>query len=310
LQLQERAWRVPGSIAAVTVAVAGASGVVGRAVVRALVPRDPEVRALVRRPGAVGDLRALGAKVAVGRLDDAEWLGLVCHDAETVVHLVGGMAEADEEAYRAAIRAPVQASLAAAGRAGVRRFLFLSRPGASPRATHPLLRVLGEAEELVAASGIPHVTIRAAHAYGVGGLWFTAFVQGALQRPAEVVGPGTQVLAPVLAEDLAAALAAADDARDLPSGTWGAEGPDRVTADGLVGLLGGEGEIRHLSPEEAAPRLSALLERPFPLPACALMAMDSVADAPDAFAAFGVPRTPLPDGLRRTLERAGRGLGG
>ncbi|HXF36483.1 MAG TPA: NAD(P)H-binding protein [Actinomycetota bacterium] len=293
-----------------TVAVAGASGVVGRAVVRALVPRDPEVRALVRRPAPVEDLRTLGAKVAVGRLDDAVWLELVFHDAESVVHLVGGMAEADEEAYRAAIRDPLRASLAAARRAGVQRFLFVSRPGASPNAPHPLLRVLGEAEELVAASGIPHATIRATHAYGVGGLWFTAFVQGALQRPAEVVGPGTQILAPVLADDLAAVLAAADDARDLPPGPWGAEGPDRVAADGLARLLAGDGDIRHLSPEEAAPRLSALLERPFPLPACALMAMDSVADAPDAFAAFGVPRTSLADGLRRTLERAGRGLGG
>ena len=47
-----------------TVMVTGASGVLGHAVVSALLARD-EVRATVRRPAAAEPLRALGAKVAV-----------------------------------------------------------------------------------------------------------------------------------------------------------------------------------------------------------------------------------------------------
>ena len=51
-----------------TVMVTGASGVVGRAVVKALLARD-EVRATVRRPVAAEYLRQLGAKVAVREID-------------------------------------------------------------------------------------------------------------------------------------------------------------------------------------------------------------------------------------------------
>ena len=43
-----------------TVMVTGASGLLGHAIVRALVERD-EVRATVRRPAASEPLRALGA---------------------------------------------------------------------------------------------------------------------------------------------------------------------------------------------------------------------------------------------------------
>ena len=55
---------VAGTIAVMTVMVTGASGVLGRAIVRALARHD-EVRATVRRPEAADALRELGAKVSV-----------------------------------------------------------------------------------------------------------------------------------------------------------------------------------------------------------------------------------------------------
>ena len=56
-----------------TVMVTGASGPLGHALIPRLVARD-EVRAAVRRPETAGALRAMGAKVTVGRLDDTDAL--------------------------------------------------------------------------------------------------------------------------------------------------------------------------------------------------------------------------------------------
>ena len=70
-----------------TVLVSGASGPIGHALVPLLVRKD-EVRAAVRHPDAAEPLRALGAKVTVGRLDDADALAEVLRRVYTVIHLV------------------------------------------------------------------------------------------------------------------------------------------------------------------------------------------------------------------------------
>jgi uncharacterized protein YbjT (DUF2867 family) len=115
-----------------------------------------------------------------------------------------------------------------------------------------------------------------------------------------VVGSGRQVLAPVFVEDLAAVLAAADDRRASISGTWGLEGPDRVTADGLTDLLAGKRKRKlHVGPRAAA-KMARLLRQRVSEPALEVLAADSLADAPDAAKEFGVTLTSLAEGLDRS----------
>src|SRR5205823_14276106 len=114
------------------VVVTGASGLVGTAAIRVLVDRSPEVRAYVRRQGTADRLRALGAKVAVGEIEDVDTLAVVMRGAHTVCHLVGGLDLPDDEAYERMNVGSVRAALDAARRAKVSRFLLLSYPGADP----------------------------------------------------------------------------------------------------------------------------------------------------------------------------------
>ena len=116
---------------------------------------------------------------------------------------------------------------------GTRRIIFLSVPGADPDHQHPFLRAKGMAERSLAGSGLDYAILRCTHAYGLGGLWFTATVHGALATPPFTCGPGTQELAPVLADDIGAVVAAMDDRAAPLGGTWGLEGPDVLTADRL-----------------------------------------------------------------------------
>lgn len=288
-----------------TVMVTGASGVLGHAVVSALLARD-EVRATVRRPAAAEPLRALGAKVAVldpRRVDELAEVLPRCH---TLVHLIGGVHQPDAEALFWANHGSVEVALEAAQQIGTRRFVLVSVPGADPEATHPFLRAKGMAETAVAEAGIEHAILRSTHAYGLGGLWFTATVQGATATPPFVCGPGLQALAPVFAGDVAAVVAAIDDHAEPLSGTWGIEGPDVVSADELVGVLRADDAVpTHADGQPAAAALTTLLETPIDAVTASFFGMPSRADRPDAASAFGVRRTGLLDGLRATLAAAG-----
>ena len=280
------------------VVVTGASGFIGRHAVRAFQGVSPQVRAYVRRPDAAERLRETGARVAVGRIDDVGNLEVVMSGAHTLCHLVGGLGASASEDERIIV-ASLRSVLEAASRAGLKRVLYLSCSGASPEAPNPFLRAKGQAEALIRASGLEHVIVRSAHVYGPGGGWLRIVAKHSRRRPALVVGSGRQVLAPVWVEDVAAILAAADDRERVDSGTWGLEGPDRVTADDLTDLLAGRPTRKvHLRPRAAA-NLARLTGGTATLAALELMVGDSVADAPDASAEFGVHRTPLREGLAR-----------
>lgn len=287
-----------------TVMVTGASGVVGRAVVRALLARD-EVRATVRRPVAAEYLRQLGAKVAIRDVDRADALAEILPRCHTLVHLIGGPNQPDPDELFRANHGSVLIALEAARSAGTKRFVLLSVPGADPDATHPFLRAKGLAEEAVRVSGLEHAIVRASHVYGLGGLWFTAAVEGALAEPPLVCGPGDHEVAPLFADDLGSVIAAIDDAGDGLAGTWGSEGPDVLTADGLVRLLrDDDAPIAHADGQAAAEALTRLLGVRLDAVAASFLALPSRSDAPEAAEAFGVRRTPLLDGLRITLQAA------
>jgi uncharacterized protein YbjT (DUF2867 family) len=288
-----------------TVMVTGASGLLGRAIVEALVAHD-EVRATVRRPESGEVLRLLGAKVAVRAVEEPEELIEILPRVHTIVHLVGGVNQPSDEQILAANHGSTVAAVAAAKEGSVRRIILLSVPGASVDHSHPFLRAKGLAEEVVVHSGLEHAILRSSHAYGLGGLWFASTVMGA--EHGFVVGDGRQRVAPVLADDVARIVAAIDDRRDPIEGVWNLSGPEEFTPDEVFEIVGEGGMPAHLDPASSAERLTELLEIHVSARATELFAASSVADrpdappdaaaAPDAANAFGVATTPFEDGLR------------
>jgi uncharacterized protein YbjT (DUF2867 family) len=142
------------------VVVTGASGLIGREAVKAFASTSPQVRAYVRRPEAAETLRALGAKAAVGSIEDGGTLQTVMAGAHTVCHLVGGLIPRLPEDYDHAVVGSLRSVVEAAGRAGVKRLLYVSYPGASPDGANPYVRAKGQAEELIRGSGLEHVIVR------------------------------------------------------------------------------------------------------------------------------------------------------
>ena len=287
-----------------TVMVTGASGPVGHALVPLLARKD-EVRAAVRDPACVEDLRALGAKVTLDRLGDTDALAEVLGGVFTLVHLVGGPDQPDDDELWDANHRSVLRAIEASRRAGVHRFVFVSVPGASPDAPEPFLRAKGLAEEAVTTSGLQHAVIRSAPVVGVGSSWFAATVAGALEWPPVVWSEGDRSLAPVALGDLAAVLAVADDIDVDLSGTWSLEGPDVVTGDSMTEMLAGaHGSFSHLRGEPARAALSSLFQHEVSPHLIEALADPRRADAPDAAAFFGLERTSLVDAVRAALASA------
>jgi NADH dehydrogenase len=223
----------------VAILVTGAGGLVGRAAVAALLRQGVEhVRAVVRDPAQVGDLRRLGAKVALLDAADPDGLRAAMEGVFTACSLTGGLWTRPGEDPHASVTRPARVFLAAAQAAGVRRVIVCS-PAAvgSPEATgaNPHLAAKAGVERMVAGSGLEHAILRCTHVLGPGGRLVALLGGGA---PVPVPGDGRQLVAPVWVGDVAAAIAAADDAVELAA-TWALAGPDEVTFDALVDVVHG-----------------------------------------------------------------------
>jgi hypothetical protein len=111
----------------------------------------------------------------------------------------------------------------------------------------------------------------------------------------------------VLADEVARVVAAVDDRHDPVEGVWSIGGPEELAANEVFAIVGEGGEARHLDPDVAAERLTALLEIPVTTRTTQYFAMSSVPDAPDAGVAFGIRHTSFEDGLRGVAARVAEG---
>lgn len=279
--------------------VTGAAGLVGRAAVAALLGQEVEhVRAVVREPGQVAGLRRLGAKVALLEATDPDGLAAAMEGVFTACSLTGGLWPRPGEDPYAAVVEPARVFLAAAAAAGVRRVVVCSPAAVATAAppANPHLAAKAEVERMVAASGLEHAILRCAHVLGPGGRLVELLAGPA---PVPVPGDGRQRVAPVWVGDVAAAIAAADDAVEL-SAIWSLAGPDEVAFDDLVDALHGAPVAkRHLGGAAGAAPAPPGGLTPTQLE---VLAADSLAD-PGLPAPPGLAATPLAEALAGSAVR-------
>ncbi|WP_016701309.1 SDR family oxidoreductase [Actinoalloteichus spitiensis] len=133
------------------IAVTGASGQLGRRVVRRLAERGARQRVVVRDPGRV-PVGAGAAEVAVASFEDEAGMVEALRGVRTVF-LVSAPEAADRmPLHRSVVRAAVAA--------GVERVVYTSFMGAAPRASFRFAREHGETERLIASAGLRLTSLR------------------------------------------------------------------------------------------------------------------------------------------------------
>ena len=145
------------------VAVAGATGFVGRRLCPALVEAGHDVVAMTRRPEAYD---GVGRAVA-GDVHEPESLAAALEGCDAAYYLVHSLASPDFE------RLDAEAASAfgrAAAEAGVRRIVYLGGLGRDEDELSPHLRSRRQVEQLLGAAGVPVTTLRAGIVIGHQGL--------------------------------------------------------------------------------------------------------------------------------------------
>jgi NADH dehydrogenase len=173
--------------------------------------------------------------------------------------------------------------LAAAGRVGVRRYLYLSGAGADPRSRYPWFRAKGHAEAAIRSSGILYTIFRPSWVYGPGDKSLNRFVTFARRLPfVPVIGSGEEHLWPAFIGDLAEVVAGAVYLPAAERREFEVGGPELLTMNQILRtMLDVMGLRRPLVHAPVVfPRLaSAVMERVLPHPPLTPGAIDFVLSA-------------------------------
>lgn len=229
--------------------VVGATGVLGRSVVRRLRDQGYAVRAMSRTPARADDLETLGAEIVAGDLVDAPSLARACQGVSHVLAAAHSLLGRGRYASKHVDAAGHRALIDAAKAAGVQRFVYASALGASDRHPVDFFRTKYQIEGYLRASGLPYVILRPSafmeqHVHEFNG-------KGLLQNGrAQLVGAGTKLRNFVAADDIAQFAVIALTSEPIPGPLLEIGGPGNFSNNEVAALYarlaGIEPRITHL----------------------------------------------------------------
>ena len=220
------------------VAITGATGFVGRYIVREFLARGHGVRLLARDPARL-PFAANEVTVVAGTLTDATAIARLVEGADAVIHLVGVIAETGDDTFRAVHVEGARTVARTARDAGVRRLVHMSALGARHEAGATAYhRSKAAGEDEVRQAGIPHVILRPAVIVGRESVPIALLARLHRLLPAiPVFGAADFPMQPVWIGDVAAAFAVAAEGTGA-DGAYEIGGPDRITYAEFVRAIG------------------------------------------------------------------------
>ncbi len=219
------------------VLVVGATGQLGAAVSRRLLDDGHQVRAMARAPSRAAVLSSAGAEVIRGDLTDHASIATAMEDIDAVIPAVHALLGRGANASDRVDDQGMRALVAAAARAEVKRFVYVSILGAS--ANHPVdfWRTKYGIERVVQQSGIPYTIVRPGaymetHAHDLLGRHILA------KRKAPILGAGTARTNFVAVADVAQFVVLALSEPRLENRTVEFGGPENVSRNHVAALYG------------------------------------------------------------------------
>ncbi len=185
--------------------VTGATGFVGRSLIRHLFEAEREVRVLIR-PSRRSPRLPTGVPVeaAVSSLSDERAIRAALKDVDTIFHLASAESQGRDANLLAVDMRGTDNLARMAVDAGVRRMVYLSHIGASRSSAYPVFKAKGIAEEHIRRSGVPHTIFRSSIVFGQEDHFTTSLVYLLRAAPGifPLPGGGHSMLQPLWVEDL------------------------------------------------------------------------------------------------------------
>lgn len=201
--------------------VTGAGGFIGRSLMLELARKGRSSRALS------------------GRINDSFAVRANLQGVSTVIHLAGAESRNRVQLLEHVDIEGTELLLRECQRAGVERFIFVSRLRADPHSLFTLLRIKGLTEKLIQRTGLSYTIIRSASVFGkddrffnvIGGLgaWTWPFIW--------MPGGGRAALQPLWVEDLVRCLVLCIEREDLKQLTIEIAGQERMSYREIAQLV-------------------------------------------------------------------------
>lgn len=188
--------------------VTGATGTLGKPLLARLVGAGQDVRCLVREPRRLGPQRVL-VQIAIGNVADRHGFGKALRGVDTVIHLAATTRDQGSRPIEEINGIGTSRLVAAARRAGVQKFVYVSSIGASPYAASRFIRSQALARNAVSASGIEPLIFDASIIYAPDDPWLSIVSKLSHFPVMPVPGDGKTLFQPIWADDAADAITSA-----------------------------------------------------------------------------------------------------
>ena len=220
------------------VLVTGATGFVGREVVRQLHETGHSIRILARSRKSARVREAVsrcGAEVYPGDVLDVASLNGAVNGMDAVIHLVGIIAEVGESTFESVHTRGTGNIVSAAKQAKVRRFVHMSALGTRPNAASRYHQTKWAAEELVRHGGLDFTIFRPSLIYGPQDQFINLFARMIRLSPVvPLMGSPRARFQPVSVEAVAAALTKSLGKPQSIGQTYDLCGPEALTLSEIV----------------------------------------------------------------------------
>jgi NADH dehydrogenase len=213
----------------------GATGTVGRAVLRRLTDSGAEpVRCLVRDPRRLGPDR-VRVQIVLGDLADPGTFRNALRGVHTVIHLGASIRDQPAGSLEQLNGLATVRLVRAAERAGATRFIFFSAMGASPQSDARFMRSKAMAAAAVARSELQTTVFAPSIVYTPGDPWLSLLERLSWLPAVPVSGAGRALYQPIWAEDVAdCVVAALARPGGEPSRDFALAGPQSLSYDDIV----------------------------------------------------------------------------
>jgi uncharacterized protein YbjT (DUF2867 family) len=211
--------------------VTGATGFVGRSVVRQLLADGRAIRCLVRPPLDPQALPPGTMDIRTGDLHDRPALRDCVQGIDIIIHLAGAHRPENGRGVEEINRQAAANLVEAAVDAGVQRIIFLSHMHADRNSAYSLLRGKGAAEEAIRRSGLRFTILRSSLIFGPDDSFTTvmAMLLKAIPIVFPVIGEGKTRFQPIHVEDVAQCVAGSVGAYHLQGMTLPIGGPQHLS---------------------------------------------------------------------------------